>query len=493
MPHHGLSLRRAEGFTLVEVLAAMFVLLLGVLGALALIDRANATTSSTRAREAAVNMAREVVEAARSVPYPKLTPASVEGEIQGLPGLDDASTAPGWTIVRRGTTFAVTVSVCTFDDPRDDGGSHAAGGFCPGSAPTSTPPDRNPEDYRRVRVEVRWKDRGGERVVNQTELINNPGSAGAPAVRTLLLDTTTATVAAGTGHVTGAPSGSLTFRLTTSSAPATLHWLLDGTSQAPITSGANLAWDFQWPLGTPDAAGSVVDGTYVVGAEAFDGYGVAGPSRSLNVIINRTPPDKVTGVVGGRNGDPAQPADQVVDLEWLPSRERDIVGYSVERTNAAGGERTEVCPPRDRTSCIDADPPAQDGLTYYVYAWDTRASDGQPNKSTVASDPLVVNTGNHPPSAPVAPRAAVLPDGTVQLSWSRPAAPEDPDAGDRIAFYRVYRDGTAYDKRYAVWDDPDPVAEFIDGNTSGAPHEYWITAVDTGFAESAPVQAVWNP
>jgi hypothetical protein len=73
----------------------------------------------------------------------------------------------------------------------------------------------------------------------------------------------------------------------------------------------------------------------------------------------------------------------------------------------------------------------------------------------------------------------------VQLSWTRPS-PEDPDAGDAIAFFRIYRDGAGYDARYAAWNG----TEFNDGNTGDAPHEYWITSVDNRYAESAPVKAV---
>jgi prepilin-type N-terminal cleavage/methylation domain-containing protein len=479
-----------DGFTLIEVLAAMFILLIGILGALAIIDRANAATVTTRSREAAVNVARELVEGARSVPFANLTPASVDGQIQALPGLADDGATAGWTIRRRGFTFTVAATVCTFDDARDGGGDHAAGNFCADSAALSATPDRNPEDYRRVRVEVRWTDGGVEREVHQALLINNPGSAGAPAVRTLEIEPGTAAMATATNQVI-APTETLRLRLTTSSRPATLHWLLDGASQEPITDGANLAWRFQWPLGVPDAEGSVVDGTYVVSAEAFDTYGVAGPSRSLTVSLNRSEADKVTGVAGGRTGGSASPADQVVDIEWLPSRERDIVGYSVERVDAAGN-RVEVCERQDRTTCIDGDPPVEDGLRYYVFAWDVNHVDGQPRKGPVESDPLVVALSNREPFPVLTATATLQADGSVQLAWARPI-PEDPDPGDSIAFYRIYRDGTGYDARYAVWNDPGATVRFIDGNTGGTAHQYWITAVDENYAESAPLHAEWTP
>jgi prepilin-type N-terminal cleavage/methylation domain-containing protein len=496
MPTPSRNLGGRAGFTLIEVLAAMFILLIGVLGALAIIDRANAATVTTRSREAAVNVARELVEAARSVPFANLTPASVEAQIQALPGLADDGAPAGWTIRRRGFTYTVAATVCTFDDARDGGGDHSAGSFCADSAAPSATPDRNPEDYRRVRVEVRWTRDGVDREVHQTLLINNPGSAGAPAVRTLEIEPGTAAIAPATNQVT-APTETLRLRLTTSSRPATLHWLLDGASQAPITDGADLGWRFQWPLGpsgelgAPDPEGSIVDGTYVVSAEAFDQYGVAGPSRSLTVSLNRSLADKVTGIAGGRTGDSASLQDQVVDIEWLPSRERDIIGYSVERVDAAGN-RVEVCGREDRTSCMDADPPVEDGLRYYVFAWDVYPENGQPRKGPEASDALVVALNNQAPFAPLTATATLQYDGSVQLAWVRPV-PEDPDLGDSIAFYRIYRDGTGYDARYAVWTDPGATAQFVDGNTGGTAHEYWVTAVDENFAESDPVKAEWTP
>jgi hypothetical protein len=78
-------------------------------------------------------------------------------------------------------------------------------------------------------------------------------------------------------------------------------------------------------------------------------------------------------------------------------------------------------------------------------------------------------------------------DGSVKLSWVRPV-PDDPDFGDKIAFYRIYRDGTSYDSRYDVWVDSGLSVQFIDGNTGGTSHQYWVTAVDTNYAESTAVK-----
>jgi prepilin-type N-terminal cleavage/methylation domain-containing protein len=125
-----------SGFTIVEVLAASVILVVGLLGVLTLIDHATATTTSTKAREQGVALQRELVEAARSVAYRDLAPATVVAEIRKTPGFVDcgAAGAPstgcstmgskGWTIVRRGITFHVTAGVCAVDSPNDGLGTH---------------------------------------------------------------------------------------------------------------------------------------------------------------------------------------------------------------------------------------------------------------------------------------------------------------------------------------------------------------------------------
>src|SRR3954453_22658344 len=78
-----------RGFTLIEIMVAALVLVLGTLGMVALIDGANATTTSTKAREQGVNLQREIIEAARSVPYAQLMPTSIVSKVQATSGLED--------------------------------------------------------------------------------------------------------------------------------------------------------------------------------------------------------------------------------------------------------------------------------------------------------------------------------------------------------------------------------------------------------------------
>src|SRR4028118_2225555 len=124
--------RRAEdGFTLIEVLVAAAVLMIGVLGSMALYDRANKTTVENRAREGATNHAREVTEAARAVQYDRIEPSTLQGIIAAQPGLQDANAGtPAFEIQRRGFTYLVALESCIMDDPRAGGG---------GAQPTAPP------------------------------------------------------------------------------------------------------------------------------------------------------------------------------------------------------------------------------------------------------------------------------------------------------------------------------------------------------------------
>jgi Tfp pilus assembly protein PilV len=474
-------LRSQDGLSLIEVIVASVVLIIGILGTLVLMDAANGATTKTRAREGATNLTRELVEGARSVPYANISPATIVTQLQSQPGLADAGAGAGWTIRRRNTTYTVTASVCTMDDPRDGGGTHSAGGFCADSVAQNTPDtttgatDKAPEDYKRVRVEATWKQGNSTREVHQTTIVNNPGSAGGPAVRTLTLNGSASPPA-----VTS--DTSLNFVLTTSSVPTTLHWLLDGADQAPVTVGG-LTSNFTWnlgnagTLGSPDPAGSAVDGTYIVSAEAFDMYNVAGPSKSITVTLNRSAPDKVEGLAGGRNG-------SVVDLEWFEVGERDIIGYQVFRKSGATEVAIPSCPMSTSTSCVDTSPPpASDGdVEYVAYAYDLDTL-GLERRGPIASDALVVRPDNNPPFAPLLFTATRNADDTTTLTWTRPL-PTDPD-GDAIDFYRVYRDGTGVADRYSRWDDSNLTVTFVDAATDGQAHCYRVTAVDRYYAESA--------
>jgi prepilin-type N-terminal cleavage/methylation domain-containing protein len=465
--------RRADaGFTLVEVMVASFVLLIGLLSAYSLLDAANGATVRTRDSDRATNLTRELIEGARSVPYEKVSSPGVIAELQNLPGLEDVD-AGAYTIRRGGITFAIGVDVCVMDDPKDGGGPRpTTATFCANSAPVGTA-DKNPEDYKRVTVSVTWTEGGNTRTSRQTGIINNPGSASGPAIRSL------APVGYAAPFQVTNNVASVKFDVTTSSKPATLSWLLDGTRQTGAMSQngtSGLAWQFDWAISSLD------DGQYVIAAEAADVYGVSGPGRQETVTLNRFVPRAPIQVTGGRT------AFGTVEIEWTANSERDVVGYQVFRVGAASPV-CEITAQKLDTFCTDHSPPGDAQLEYYVRAYDKDPTGAL--RASADSAHLLVRKDNAAPYPVTGLTLTGLANGDVKLTWQRPA-PEDPDVGDAISFYRIYRGGTALGNRFDRYFDSsgNPTVSWTDTDTDGQPHSYWVTAVDQQYRESVVVGPV---
>ena len=443
-------LREEGGFSLAEVMVSALVLLVGMMGTVAAVDGANARTVSTRAREGATSLHRELVERARSVSYPLLNRQALLTQLQAKPGLEDSSPAPGYTISRRGFTYEVTADVCSVDDDNDGLGPNDATSFCAGAQAGTA--DRNPDDYKVVTINLRWTGPTASGHAEQQALVNNPGNAAGPSVTTL-------TSASGTTITT--PAASLSFSLTTSAVPETVSWLVDGVPKGEA-GGSGTSWTFVWPIE------GLHDGIYQVSARAFDANALSGASRSATITLNRFAPQAPAGLVGGRSG-------SLVELEWLANPERDVVGYRVFRL---GPDPATICDDTTRTTCQDTSPPNATTVTYAVAALD-RDPAGNLREGTRSTQISVVQ-GNQRPNAPT-DLVATKADGTTTLSWQAPS-PADPDAGDTIAFYRIYRDGQAFADRY---DRTAPgELSYADGRAGDTPHTYWVTAVDSQLAES---------
>src|SRR5438270_815430 len=123
------------GFTLFEVLIASVILIVGLAGLLGLLDTTVKSSRSTRAREGATSLAREILEDARTIPYDQLSPSSISGQLQEMNGLANATPGSAWHIERRGVTYTVTVSECSIDDSKDGFGVHDST-FCSDSNKT---------------------------------------------------------------------------------------------------------------------------------------------------------------------------------------------------------------------------------------------------------------------------------------------------------------------------------------------------------------------
>ncbi len=458
------ALADQRGFTLIEVLVAMVLLTVGVLGTVAMIDGANASTSYTNARVGATNLARELAESSRAGDYDKLTPALVAGELMSRPGLEDSETAiSGWQVKRRGITYTVVGSACIFDDATDKAAAHDAD-FCSNSATTPTG-DTNPDDYRRVTFVVNWKSRGNPGQVSQSALITNPSGGLGPRITSF------------TGPATLTVEGTTSLAYSVVSTPGeTVRWSADDGTSNGNASGGPTAWSFTWQLGTkgtwacPNTPSWTVDGAYVLTAQAFDSRSIPGDLKTKTVTVDRSAPAPPCGLKGGRNG-------TIFDLEWSPNPERDITGYEVYRRKI-GAEPVDpkVCNLTTTTACFDSNPPpvTTSPVSYYVVAVDGGGLRGQ------SADKSFSQGANTAPNAPPQLVGSMV-DGQPVLTWT---AATDP--GGSIAFYRVYRDGSALDKRYGATSGPQ--LSFTDKGASG--HQYWVTAVDNGYAESLPVGPV---
>jgi hypothetical protein len=327
-----------------------------------------------------------------------------------------------------------------------------------------------PDDYKRIVTLVTW-DRGtGGRYALQSTTVPNPGSAAGVAITRL-----DRTLPTGTDPITDPLRTSVSFSAQSSRTAATVAWTVNGATGEP-GAGSGTMWSWDWPLGTLGATapeGAVLDGSYLVGAKAFDANGVSGATRSTTVVLNRRQPYAPPNFLAGRNGG-------AVEFEWTSNPERDIEGYRVYQ-GPAGGGGPRVCELTRTTSCRQTPAPPKplvgEDVSYHIVAVDKDLNgalrQGDPRSRTVTSALLA-------PAAPSNLTASRV-DGAVTLNWTQSSLSD-------VDFFRIYRDGQLYDHRY------DRVAAtertYTDPQTDGAPHTYSITAVNGELRESTMVGPV---
>jgi prepilin-type N-terminal cleavage/methylation domain-containing protein len=482
-----------HGFTLIEVLVAITILMVGVLGVVALADGANAITSKTRAREGGTHVARSIVEVSRSLRYRELTADALLAALSARPGLGDSKPgAAGHTIKSRNVDYEVTVTVCSLDDSQDGLGPHTGPvTFCADSstlpAGTTTGPDRNPDDYKRVRVTLNWTTRETGQSITQTSAIINPVGGLGPSVTSL----TPTSVADGEPiTVTDLGVDAIEFLVTTSASAETVNWSVGGEPKG-VADGSLTTWDFKWELDEPDGTPLYHDCTYVVQADAYDDQGRSGTPRARTVVVNRRRPVPPIGFDGGRNG-----SGDYVDLQWLHSPECDIRGYRVYRSDTAGvlgspvvciGEATDVT---EKINCLDQ-PPA--GTRYYTLRALDLDTSGVPSEGQ-SSPQIEVGPATDRPPPPTNVRLCIgdgttscldaagnaAPAGMVVVSWDPSTDP------DGIEFYRIYRNGETYADRHDDYfpNPEEPGYAWFEFDSENGPHTYRVTAVDGSFAES---------
>jgi hypothetical protein len=410
-------LRTETGFTIIEVMVAIILLLVGVLGSVKLVDQAQQGTTATRAREGGTNIARQLIDNARNMPYNSLV-GTVDGSdvptglltpaYKALPGLaDSVPSSSSYQLVRRGITYTIDATACIIDDPKD--GSRiddSLAGLCDGSLqppkPATPATDNNPDDFRRVQIQIWWDLRGVTHncvrhiaCLTQTGLIPNPQLG--PRITNVV------------GNPAIADSqGTTSVDFTVTTTPAdSLNWAVDDghSSGQGSTGNGGTTWTYTWQLGATDCQTGLVDGAYTFSLQAIRAA-LPGNLFAQQYTVNRCLPRAPTGVAGGRDtrigpGGGAS-ANGIEDLQWAANPERDIVGYRVYQvvgtpdtsigipdgtttgddrlvgtfTNGTTGNTYPGCGPLvDGTSnlfCFDPQPPAAGASdpSYYVVAMD---------------------------------------------------------------------------------------------------------------------------
>src|SRR4029077_10273446 len=105
--------------------------------------------------------------------------------LQAMNGLADASPAAGWQLIRLGTTYTVTVSECSIDDPKDGYGVHD-NTFCADSSTTGTA-DPQPADLKRITADLAWTTGNVSHTLHLVQTVSSAGQALGPVPSNLLL------------------------------------------------------------------------------------------------------------------------------------------------------------------------------------------------------------------------------------------------------------------------------------------------------------------
>jgi Tfp pilus assembly protein PilV len=361
---------------LLEALFACAVVVVGLMGAFALLDASAKTSSVTKAREGATNLAREILEDAHAIPFSEIAPSTITAKLQAMNGLANASHGSNWQIVRRGYTYTVTVNECSVDEPKDGLAKSHDGSFCSGQPEwkTGETVDSAPVDFKRVTVEVSWVAAHTSHTTKEVGNLNAAAAESGLSASELKLASTTPETSGWEPKSPTIASSSVTqlnFSVSAPQGTTAMIWSVDGVTQSPAPehkSGAE--WTFSWTI----SSSSPSDGTYQVAAQAEQANGSIGPAISIPVSLARAVPKAPEGVMGGFNTVYITETEtrQVVELKWQPNGERNVIGYRVKNPSGAEVCPTPASPPTLSlaNSCIDLSPPAPTSanLTYSVTA-----------------------------------------------------------------------------------------------------------------------------
>jgi Tfp pilus assembly protein PilV len=464
-------LRRDEsGFTIVEVIVATVVLVVGLLTTFLMLNVAVHSSSDVRERENGVALARQVAEDARSIPYAQLSSSSLNSTLQGYPGLANTSGGSTWTVKRAGYTYTITDSLTGLNDPKDTTGA---------------------TDVKQFTVNVSWGTFQGKTwTYSESAIISRAGQdPGLQASNLQLASPSCSTAGVQSSScptsavITSAGITSLQFSVTAPTGTQNVDWYLNGVKQSSW-SGSAPSSGTTW-TSTSWSLSGVSDGTYTVAAAAEDSTGVDGPSVTMTVRLIRNVPSAPTVTGYGFNMNLPSGPSRAAEFQWNSNPELNVVGYDIYYNG------TKICQTDLNTSyqscganghsawcvsttqCIDLAPPdpSSSNLTYTVkalyYDANNNLQEGTGRNVTLAS-------GN--PTAPLAPALVSLsvqvqPDDSAILTWTPSVS--------TVNFYRIYRDGNGYTNRYDTISASSCSATactYHDTNRTTS-HQYYISAV----------------
>lgn len=541
------KLRDERGFTIIEVMVAALILVVGILGVTTIVNASNATTTSNKAREQGLSLARELVESARSVPYQSLLPSTVVSALQGMPGFANAGAGPGWTIRRRGIVYTVAVGVCSVDDAGDTTGAHPANLFC--ARPTvqatadrcraliGTPPsingtgvapgldggdcgldtnldgqvdnllqtaasdcpvgtsvsadtcDAQPDDFKRLVVLVTWDRGAGSRYVLQQATVPFPGLSAYGAITSLTLHDTKYTLGAN-GYVVADKPTSLAFDATSSQPATRVDWLLGGVDQGQA-NWSGTSGSFTWDLGnnapdseTSPATGEVLDGSYLVGARVQDAGGIHGTELDVAVTLNRRIPFPPTGFSLVGLALDAQGNPTQVQANWSAPPDHDVVDYVLYRQSAGSTTWTAV-PGCTAVAGTTCTDTAPPSATSVTYK--VVAQDHDPATGALrdgqSSATQSIRTANQPPTAPTNLTVKVTGGGSGAKTIALNWTAST-DPDDAIQTYRIYVNGTA------VGTSNGTNTTYTDTESKSATYTYQVSAIDSNSLEGPKSAAV---
>jgi hypothetical protein len=369
------GLRQQAGFALTEILVSILILMIGTLSTLSLVSNSNAKLSQTRAREAAVNLSRELLETAHDVPFTQIgEPNWFRDSLTSTPGQTGSVNTAGTqtTVQRRGVSFTVDVSACSVDDASDGFGAHPAGGhaWCSDS-PTAGSADSQAEDFKRVTTNLTWSFKGrSQPPLVQTATFGANGAAIGPAVSSLSI-TSPSGLSATQPTITSPSTTTVTFSGTSAGAND-MRFSVDGVEQTTgVSNQGSGTWQFNWDIS------QLTDGTYLIGATAVDALATRGPTRTLQVKLARSVPMTPRNVTGNYNYVYVSGTKTLaVELGWDANPEGNVTGYEVLKGS------TTVCSASLAITCVDLNAASTGSTTYTVR---TLYNDGAGNPGAVST------------------------------------------------------------------------------------------------------------